>query len=146
MRSHGARGDLVRMSLLLLAFLASSCSRQAGPTTYPVTGTVTFKGAAVEGAVVVFVPGAEDQTARAAQAVTDGAGRFVVRTYVAKDRYTDGMEPGNYAVTIAKLETVPDMTRRPKNLLPVKYSSVATSKLSASVKTSGENDFTFTLD
>jgi hypothetical protein len=111
-----------------------------------VTGIVTMKGAPVEGAVVVFLPNSGEQAALASQAITDSEGRFVMRTHVVKDRYEEGMPPGHYGVTISKLDAVPDMTRSPKNLLPAKYNSVNTSKLSASVEPGGDNVFTFQLE
>lgn len=134
------------MSLALLGLALCSCSKSAGPVTYRVIGTVTMKGAPVEGAMVVFLPGSADESARASQAITDNEGRFVMRTHLGKDNYKDGMPAGNYDVTVTKLETVPDMRRRPKNLLPRKYSSAHASNLAADVQASDENDFQFELD
>jgi hypothetical protein len=105
-----------------------------------------MKGAPVAGAVVVFLPDSEGQAALASQAITDDEGRFVIRTHVGKERYQEGMQPGNYGVTISKFDAVPDMTRRPKNLLPAKYNSVRTSNLSASVEPDADNSFTFQLE
>ncbi len=148
MRRHDRtwHSTVVLLGLALGSLAVCSCSKPAGPVTYRVTGTVTMKGAPVEGAMVVFLPASEDESARASQAISDSEGRFAMRTHLGKDNYKDGMPPGNYGVTVTKLETVPDMRRRPKNLLPRKYSSVQTSHLEAAVQPSDDNDFQFALD
>ena len=148
MRRHDRtwHSPFVLTGLALGWLVVCSWSKPAGPVTYRVTGTVTMKDAPVEGALVVFLPESADETARASQAVTDSEGRFAMRTHLGKDDYKDGMQPGSYGVTVTKLETVPDMRRQPKNLLPRKYSSPRTSNLAADVQPSDDNDFQFALD
>jgi hypothetical protein len=148
-----ARGGLgwfssaTRLTVVFVAACLVSCSRPSGPDTYPATGTVTLEGTAVEDAVVVFYPrNVETDSMQAAQANTDTEGRFELSTHVERDVYKDGIRPGDYDVTVTKLEVVHDMRRRPKHLLPRKYSSPRTSKLSATVQPSSDNDFTFALE
>ena len=69
-----------------------------------------------------------------------------MRTHIEKDQYKVGMQPGDYKVIVSKMEVVADMRRRPKNLLPRKYSAVATTNLTATVEPSSENDFEFELE
>jgi len=143
-RRNNRPWQVITLSVGLL--LAGSCAKSAGPTTYPVTGVITRKGAPVEGALVVFLPLSEEKSVLASQDITDREGRFVMRTHQGKEQYKDGMQPGDYGVTVTKLEVVSDMSRPPRNLLPKQYSSVTTSKLRATVQPSKENDFPFVLD
>jgi hypothetical protein len=108
---------------------------------------VTLNGTPVEDAVVVFHPRSGDSDSMlAAQANTDSEGRFEMRTHIEKDIYKDGLEPGDYDITVTKLEVVHDMRRQPKQLLPRKYTTSRTSKLSASVKPTDDNDFMLALE
>ena len=92
---------MVSLALGLLVILpASGCSsRAARPRTYPVSGTVTWKGQPVEAARVVFVPAAAG--IEAASGVTDAAGKFQLTTFVAGD----GAQPGEYRVKVSKYDT-----------------------------------------
>jgi hypothetical protein len=67
------------------------------PETYPVTGTVTFNGAPIEGASVTFVPLAED--GKSAAGFTNATGQYTLTTFTAGD----GAVAGKYRVKIAKL-------------------------------------------
>ena len=132
---------------VLIAACLASCSQPSGPETYPATGTVTLDGAPIDDAVVVFYPrNTAANSMQAAQANTDAEGRFEMRTHIEKDVYREGIPPGDYDVTVTKLEVVHDMRRQPKNLLPRKYSSARTSKLSATVQPNNDNAFTFVLE
>ena len=130
-----------------MAFMAG-CNRQSGPETFSVTGTVTMNGTPVSEALVVFTPiDNDDQSVLAAQAETDTEGKFELRTYLGEDDYKAGIQPGEYAVTVTKLQVVQDMTRRPKHLLPQKFSLPKTTPLRASVKVADVNqEFEFSLD
>jgi hypothetical protein len=125
--------------------------------TVPVTGTVTQKGAPLAGATVTFAPSG---TARSASGVTDPQGKFALTTL----KPGDGAMPGEYKVTVTKMEPVgkvytqeeaneyynknqkappsPEM----KNAVAEKFSKIDSSGLSASVKGSGKNEFTFDVE
>ena len=104
-------------------------------------------GQPVEGALVVFSRTDGDPESRlASQAETDASGQFSLRTYVGGDTYKDGVEPGEYVVTVTKLEVVQDMRTQPKHLLPKKYRMPSTSDLKAKVTSDGDNHFGFTLE
>lgn len=142
-------------TLWLLLLVAAGCSGSNHPATSPVSGIVTYHDAPVEGALVIFAPQAGGQTATA---TTDAEGKFALSTFGEKD----GAVPGSYKVTVAKTakdETPPKTEAQlneeylqqmktgrppappqpPKNLLPVKYLSVQTTTLSATVN-EGTND------
>jgi hypothetical protein len=142
-----ALGLLCALSIALLAGCGSKTPAVEHPKTVPVTGTVTYKGAPVEGAAVVFKP--ESSQERGAVGTTDSEGHFKLMTY----EPNDGAIPGLFLVEISKTEvpktelTDNSLAETPpvKELLPVKFKSIKTSKLSADVKDSGTNDFTFAL-
>jgi hypothetical protein len=140
---------------LLISCLLAGCSGSKGPATSPVTGTVTYKGQAVDGATVVFTP----TSGRPATAITDAQGKYQLTTFAEKD----GAVPGDYKVTVSKTVTegkMPDLTQEQigemqmkgepipgpvsKNVLPEKYSNGATTDLSFTVK-SGANDIPIEL-
>ncbi len=140
-------GTVYRPAVLALsAVLLSSCGEQSGPTTYQVTGKVTMDGSPVPEAVVVLYPRNKGEDSMlASKAVTDADGLFEMRTYLEKDNYKDGMQPGDYVVTVTKLELPQDMRQKPRNLLPRKYSLARTSNLTAHVTSTDENYFEFSL-
>jgi hypothetical protein len=146
----------LRQQLLACCCLASFATGFAGcgssgPTTVEVTGTVTYNNSPVAGAAVMFQGG----TGRPATGETDSQGKFTLRTFGADD----GAVPGEYVVTITKVESVPpgqpggDAGREPptstrtppKSLIPMKYNDAKTSGLKETVSESGPNDFTFNL-
>ena len=145
-----------RFLMLGALALMAGCSTSASdkwtkdrPKTFPAEGVVTYKGQGVEGASVTFAP--TDRKGTAAYAITDAEGKFVLNTFGDKD----GAAAGEYTVTITKKQT--DTTQNPKDpngpplksveksLIPARYASSGTSKLTASVKDGGENKFTFEL-
>ena len=117
-----------------------------------VKGTVTYKGAPLDGATVSFAPTAFEPGTRASVALTEPDGTFVLLTQGQR-----GILPGNYDVTVVK-RTIPKVSeairssedleaymekhgRAPpvareeiKDLVPKKYGDAATSGLSYSVK------------
>src|SRR5436305_450221 len=114
---------------VLLLTLLSGCHRAAsGPATIEVTGTVSMDGTPVEGAVVVFTPAGAPDSRLASQASTDGDGRFRLKTHIGGGNFKPGIVPGQYAVTITKLDTAAIKTTfaPPKNLLPRKYADPKT--------------------
>jgi hypothetical protein len=81
-------------------------------------------------------------------AVTDEAGIFEVRTlYKSGHEEKPGMAEGEYQVTVSKfdVESIKSTLSPPKDLLPKKYASPASSPLTAMVSTSGENRYSFSL-
>ena len=134
--------------LLLLAFSIPGCG-SGRPKTVVVTGTVTYKGDPVEDASVVFF---KDKGAPPATGQTDASGTFTLTTF----EPNDGAVPGDYVVTVAKVESAPDITddgRLPpppsdkpsKSLIPMKYSEPKSSGLKETVDAPGPNEFSFYL-
>jgi hypothetical protein len=154
-------------SLLLLAILfdVGCSSGPKRPPTYPVTGTVTYQGKALEGAMVTFVP-ADGVKLEAATGITDAEGKFKLTTYSADD----GANAGDYMVKVAKYDgkkpTKEEQeayiisyeeeqklqfgdekpTPPAKNLLPPKYGYEGTSGITFTVSKSGPNNLDIKLD
>lgn len=138
----------------LALFVGCAEAKPDRPKTYPVSGTVTYKGNPVAGANLNFriADGSSFSMAR-----TDASGRYELMTFEAGD----GTLPGEYKVGITQYEssgsTGPGMDDAeyaspegdeggapPKNLLPEKYANPETSGLTASV-TEGPNTVNFEL-
>jgi hypothetical protein len=117
------------------------------PHTVPVSGRVTLDGQPVSEATVSFVPKATEGTA--AQAVTNSDGTFVVQSMFDQGRVTkDGMAPGEYLIAVTKLEAIaldPQLTRAPKNLLPLQYANPQLSGLSKIISPDDGNAVTIEL-
>lgn len=130
---------------VLVSLLLAGCGGGTGVKTYPVKGTVKFKGEPLADAAVTFYP---DQ-GRAASGLTDAQGTFFLSTFDSKD----GAPAGTYRVGIteAVLETPPmpvpgEPEPPPKPLrFPVRYTDPDQSLLTAEVKPKSDNDFTFDL-
>lgn len=149
--------------LASISLLSAGCG-DAAPKgrlpVYPVTGVVTYKGTAVEGADVTFF----NETAnKSSFGRTDSQGRYKLMTYAPND----GAIEGKQIVTIAKSEVPPPTPAiaplesenytppgvgqstdpvKPKALLPEKYGSQAKSGLMAVVNKEGPNTFDFALE
>ena len=126
------------------------------PAVYKVSGTVTHKGTAVEGASVRFV---KTDGKSGASGITDSQGKFTLTTHEAGD----GAQTGDYLVGISKVDlgkvdvghgSPGDKDYRPpsgnappppKNLLPAQYAEPTPTGLKATVKAEGPNDFAFDL-
>jgi hypothetical protein len=136
-----------RLSVLPCIFVALSAAgcgdETVGPETVPVAGKVTLDGTPVAQAVVSLTPAPATAESVPAQATTNDAGEFEVHSVFDQGRtMRAGMVPGEYTLTVTKLESIPaqaQLTRAPKNLLPTKYESVASSGLTAKVSADGEN-------
>lgn len=151
-----------QVAAFALVSLLLGCG-QNGPDIGAVTatGTVTYRGAPVEGAQVAFLP---DGSGRAAAATTDSSGRFSLNTAGAGD----GAVPGSYKVIVTKTSApaavaadasmTPEErdaaaraamergeTKPPEDLLPAKYKSPATSGLTATIAQGEKNEFSFEL-
>jgi hypothetical protein len=140
---------------LLLVMPLSACGPKAPAGAKPtkkVTVTVTYKGAPVEGASVTFV---NTDGPPSANGRTDAQGKARLKTYVDGD----GATLGTHKVMIEKSESVGgqslstddpkyDPNAPPPTVkyhIPQKFSSIATSGLTAEVKDGSPNEFTFEL-
>ena len=143
------------VSLALSCLLLSGCQPDTRPAdarpTKPVSVTVTYKGAPVEGAGVTFV---SEMNPIAAYGRTDASGKAALKTYVEGD----GAVVGKHKVIVSKMEAVggggeasidsadyappgdAGAPPPPKHLIPAKYASPATSGLTADVTESGPNE------
>lgn len=118
-------------------------------TVYPVSGTITFEGEPVEGAVVMFKSATKPLTA---QALTRADGTYELRTY----EDGDGAVSGEHIVSVRKTEKVANprvedddsdsgATSRLNDLLPMEYANHATSTLKATVKEEENTDVNFDI-
>jgi hypothetical protein len=120
------------------------------PRRVPVTGTVLYNGQPVADATVLFEP-VGDMPAAAGR--TDGQGRFQLETFSPGD----GGVPGDYKITVRKVEVIRGQKGEPvsddyvgpppdeKWLLPIKYSKAETSGLAATVREGRTNDIKLEL-
>ena len=138
------RGVPYKLAVLLAAAALPSlgCGGSDRPKTIETTGIVTYKGAPVEGAQVMFT----SPTARPATATTNAEGRFELTTF----EPGDGAVEGEHQVTITKTERVPG--EDPKNpypktrhLLPTQYANPQKSPLSATISADGKTELKFAL-
>lgn len=131
-------GGLAVGALLLLC---AGCG-SGNPLTYPVTGTVTYRGQPVAVAQVMFIADA----GRSASAVTEDDGTFTLTTF----DLGDGALEGSHRVTIAKIESLPAQDaanpygRGARSLLPARYGNPDQTPLKEEVK-KGKNEFRFDL-
>jgi hypothetical protein len=146
------------IALLLFALAAVGCGSGESLPTVPASGTITLGGQPVEGASVTFVP--KSDSGRPASGTTDASGKFKLQSYLSPSSSPAGALPGDYTVTVAKLQAAGAMTpdemakqmgggkgaamAGPKHLLPEKYST-SQSGLTATVKAGDKNDFSFDL-
>jgi len=129
----------------MVAFVAVpmvGCGGDGRPKRIETSGIVTYRGAPVEGAQVMFT----SPNARSATATTDAEGRFELTTFDT----SDGAVEGKHRVTITKTERVPGADPNnpyadTRHLLPTKYSNPAKTPLSATIVDGGETDLTFAL-
>jgi hypothetical protein len=158
-----------QLLFVVVCFAWTGCSGQPGrPETYPVSGTVTYRGKPVADATVTFLaPGAP----RLASGETDASGRFRLTTF----EPDDGAIPGTHVVAVKKygdeprapivmdvenmeaevtakdieeamMQTAEQVKKSAKagSLLPAKYASRNTSDLRFEV-VRGENEFNIDL-
>ncbi|MEZ6138570.1 MAG: carboxypeptidase-like regulatory domain-containing protein [Pirellulaceae bacterium] len=151
------------LALGLMTLGLAGCG-DALPSPVPVSGKVTLGGQPVEGATVTFL---SSTGGRSASGKTGADGSFQLTTI----NTNDGARPGDYAVTIAKIESKlsgavtdvekgdygddyaaqmgaaasGDMSKVQKNNLPEKYATAAESGLTRSVIKGEENNFLFDL-
>ncbi|MBL6706251.1 MAG: carboxypeptidase regulatory-like domain-containing protein [Planctomycetaceae bacterium] len=150
--------------LIVVSGLLAGCGGGGGgadrPDRTPVTGTVTFAGAPVSDAIVVFSPAVEGE-GRGSTGITDSNGNFVMGTF----EKADGVVPGDYIVLVSKLEqqessvnavdendpayngepTPKQLETEAKNLLPVAFSKRESSELKTTVGTEPVEGLKFDL-
>jgi len=134
------RGRWIRILLVVAGLTIVGCNR-SGLNLAPVSGVVTYQGAPVEKAGVLFMP----ETGPFAIGTTDAEGRFTLMT-----ANREGALVGNHRVAISKNQTISRQIpgeRFPrysmKYFLPEKYASPSTSELTATVN---DNDNSFNFD
>jgi len=116
------------------------------PVTYRVSGEVTLNGSPVENAIISFVPTENSSENLAVQSVTNGQGKFDASSLFEQGRVRQaGILPGKYAVEITKLKLPTTVDVKPTNVMPERYASVKTSKLSVIVSAKEANEFRFAL-
>jgi len=145
------------VAVALVGAALTGCGGPAMPKVYPVTGTVTWKGAALADATVSFVPA----TGLPSDGKTDAQGKFTIMT-----NGKPGARAGACKVTVNKFaggaSSIPsapkpeDMIKMAENRkkgqvekgeIPAKYGRPDTSGLTAEVTTDGaKNVFTFDLN
>ena len=119
----------------LAAIFIAGCGKQSVTgrvPVIPVTGKVIFEGQATPGALVVFHPVQDAQSASPpAQATVRDDGMFELTTYTAND----GAPPGEYKVTVEWRKLINDNgdVRPGPNVLPDRYSRPKTTDLVARV-------------
>lgn len=143
------RTRLLTVLIATTGFLSACSSDNAGdPTTTPVTGRVTLEGSPVEGAIVVFRPKTSD-SATTAQSTTDAEGKFDVHIFLDSGKRTKrGMVPADYQIEVTQLVKAPgeaSIFSPPKNMLPIKYASVQTSGLEATMSADSKNEILLEL-
>jgi hypothetical protein len=129
-------------TILALAFLTclAGCGGDSGQGVYPVRGRVLYNGQPVANAQVTFHPvGDVRRDALRAVGKVDDQGYFALTSF--KDG--DGAAAGEYQVTVVWYLARPARLGSDEtvsaNYLPVKYASVETSQLKATV-TPGSNE------
>jgi hypothetical protein len=133
---------------VILLLLVAGCG--GGHGTAAVTGVVIYKEQPVADATVTFLPQGDLPAAKSATGRTDSSGRFTLTSYFGPDDQPAGALPGDYAVTITKIDEPvgafdPHKDPPPKNHLPLKYGTPQKSSLAAKVQASGGNHFEFRL-
>ena len=147
---------------LVVIFLcpAIGCSAGVETNTVPVSGIVSYNGQPVEGAEVALLPADRSSDARPARGTTETDGTFKVKTYFNQDVDEPGARPGQYTVTVTKIEppnglTIEEWSRANYNdprsvpplrhLVPVKYGNALNSDLSVTVQKDSKNHFSLGL-
>jgi hypothetical protein len=127
----------LRTLCLFAVLLLSACS--GGRGTASVSGVVLYKDQPVDGATVIFHPQGDGPNLKPAQGKSDDGGRFSVTTYLGPGEQPAGAMPGEYKVTVTKIDEPvgafdPHKDPPPKNHLPAKYMTPQKSPLSVSIK------------
>jgi hypothetical protein len=127
-----------------ISVLSPGCNRNE-LNLAPVEGVVTFNGAPLADAGVLFSPN-RPQMGPPASGTTDAEGRFTLITV-----NSPGAAIGDHRVAISKEETITIPQKRgfplyqTKRYIPEKYADPATSELTAAVQ-DDDNSFEFKLE
>ncbi|MDR3111299.1 MAG: carboxypeptidase-like regulatory domain-containing protein [Planctomycetaceae bacterium] len=124
----------------------------------PASGSVVYNGKPVEGATVVFFN--EDEPSKpGGSAVTASDGKFKISLY----GDGDGTYPGNYVVTVSKIEVTSKLTdeqlldyelqykeipadnTKTVSLLPEKYATKAATSIRLTIPSKGDKDIKIEL-
>lgn len=146
------RGRFV--AVVLVIGCALGCG-ESGPDLHRATGSVTYQGEPVVGALVTFTFG----NGEVASGNTDAQGKFAINSIAGKAKVAvskisasslSAADVGSMSPTeaMAKMHAGADKKEDmglPKNELPTKYSNSSTSGFEADVKAGGTNDFSFAL-
>ncbi len=160
--------NLAGVTLFSLLLCGCGSDLEDVPETLPVTGSVTLDGSPLPDATVVFSDGKQ----LTAMGVTDGSGKFSLKTRFNSKVTSPGAPPREYWVTVSK--SIPPggmaeeiyQTKKRENrelraagqipkpqdrikprvqIIPRNYSSANQTQLRAVVKTGQSNDFPFAL-
>jgi hypothetical protein len=154
------------ISTLMVGMLLAGCwggdATKGRAKVYKVSGTVTYVGNPVIGAVVTFSPQEKNQPAAVGR--TDDAGEFSLTTYGGNDGAAAGEFKVLVMLTDSSPEPVPEAAHSPDgrnvgnahsaqtstkskslSLLPIKYSDIEQTPLTAKVDPKGNNHFTLEL-
>jgi hypothetical protein len=128
-------------SILLLISALGTAGCSGGHGTASISGTVRYKDQPVEGATIIFHPQGDAATSKPAQGKSDSGGKFSVTTYFGPADQASGAMPGDYKVTVTKIDEPqgafdPHKDPPPKNHLPVKYMTPAKTPLNVTIKSS----------
>lgn len=145
------------VGLSLIFFSLAGCGGRAAdaPTLYPVSGSVSYKGAPVPGAKVMFMG---DGTLPPAVGLTDSGGNFTLssmagsgavagRHIVVVQKETEAAAPEKVNMSMEEAAAAaqkPQTGATSTSLIPKKYTDPQSSPLSYEV-TSGSNDFPIEL-
>lgn len=146
---------------ILTTVVLAGCSGKLA--TVMVTGTITYEGKPLADAEISFSPVTEGK-GHPAYGITDGSGKYVLQTILGD--VGAGTTPGEYMVTVAKLEKPKQVSQAPqtdssgrpivtaaslgppprlKSFIPDRYASVDTSELTATVERKRNNVIDFVL-
>jgi hypothetical protein len=133
---------------LALALCVAAAGCQRPPTFHPVSGKVTYRGAALTNGVVVFTPDAsrgENGSIALGTIRADG-------TYTLSTGEVAGAGPGWYRVTVAAFagpaapNPPPDRFQPPVPVLPERYRDPELSQLRCEIKANHTNTIDLNLD
>ena len=134
MLSQHVRRILRVLGLSCVIVTLSSCGK-SGPELYPATGTVSYDGAAPEGASVMLLP---SEGSFKPTGLVQADGTFKLSTYFAPDDIREGAPAGQYVVAITWMGEPAEGEGRggmdAKNKLPAMYNDPATSPFKAEIK------------
>jgi hypothetical protein len=124
-------GFPLRLLFCAAVLFSASCSGGNGKAVYPVKGKVLFQNRPAAGAVVFFHPqNPSEKDAVRPQGTVGPDGTFELTTY----SQNDGAPAGRYLVTVIWGEPGSRGDDFQRELLPRRYGSPSTSKLTAEVR------------